>query len=715
MSGAAPISKARIYLMAASSKGYGTQSDSLLVRTEHQDAVGRSYVLSGDNGGFTLTDYGCSADQQIYLLALGGNVSPAGSSNAAIALIAALGPCPIGNPTQEPMIVVNEATTVASVYSLSGFITGASQVSSSGTPVALAGVRNAFATRFNLVSPDGFARRTTPAGNGSLVSAGAGYGLNSSAQSIINQLANILNTCVSSSSGTSPQCCALFKEATPSAANGCNPGTAPTDTVSVLRNINQQTDCNVQGIYNLSQTSGPFQPVLSDKPYDWSISVTYATKVLYPDPVPVYSNGDPYGQFFDSGTGLPYIYSTPNFIAVDSRGNVWFTSSGTGVEKLGPQGQELLIVADGDDPSFPKAWNQSYGLAIDHSDNVWITSLDSRLLAEFSSQGAPLSGQYGYSTPATARSASQTNGALAIDSNDEVWLLTLDGQLCNYSPKGTEDCTADAKGPYTLPSAPPTAAGDRNSLGLAIDPHHHIWFAAHSNDNDMPEAVTGAVGVVDASRRTPVLHEVAAPASTSWQAPMFLSSNDQGDIWVSNQFGGTTATTIGGVKTVHYQSNLIAFRYDEAKNQAVLRANIPGGQVDTGLCMPRGGAVDGDDSFWVGNFTEPTFPTVKCGESLSHFHKLPKLFPSRGIGSDVLKNKRLMGGHPHHSGVAKAAGPGGSDTVGSNDFDEPFVLAIDPSGNIWIAEGESYAISELIGAAVPVVTPLSPDHLGLRP
>ena len=161
------------------------------------------------------------------------------------------------------------------------------------------------------------------------------------------------------------------------------------------------------------------------------------------------------GQFFDSGTGLPYIYSTPNFIAVDSRGNVWFTSSGTGVEKLGPQGQELLIVADGDDPSFPKAWNQSYGLAIDHSDNVWITSLDSRLLAEFSSQGAPLSGQYGYSTPATARSASQTNGALAIDSNDEVWLLTLDGQLCNYSPKGTEDCTADAKGPYTLPSAPP--------------------------------------------------------------------------------------------------------------------------------------------------------------------------------------------------------------------------------------------------------------------
>jgi secreted PhoX family phosphatase len=53
--------------------------------------------------------------------------------------------------------------------------------------------------------------------------------------------------------------------------------------------------------------------------------------------------------------------------------------------------------------------------------------------------------------------------------------------------------------------------------------------------------------------------------------------------------------------------------------------------------------------------------------------------------------------------------------VGSNDFDEPFGLAIDPSGNIWIADGQSYIITELVGAAAPVVTPLSPKHLGQKP
>jgi len=713
LSGTAPISNARIYLLAASSKGYNKRSESLLLSTGHQDAVG-NYVLS-NKGGFTLTDYDCKPEQQVYLLALGGNISSAGNSNSAIALVSALGPCPIGSQVQEPAIIVNEATTVASVYSLSGFITGAERVSSSSTPLALRGVRNAFATRFNLVDLSGVARRTTPAGNGTLVSNAVGYGVNSTGQNVINHLANILNTCVSSVSATSTECTALFREVTPTAANGCTAGAAiPTDTVAALRIIIQQTDCNVANIWNLTANSGPYPVTPTGVPFDWSISVTYATKVLYPDPVPVDSHGVVDKRYIDQPTGLPFIYSTPRFIAVDSQGNVWFTNSGTGIEKLGPLGQELLIVADGNDPSFPVALSQSYGLAIDRHDNVWITNQNSRFIAEFNSQGVPLSGPAGYPTPATA--ASQINGALAIDSNDEVWLLTLDGQLCNYSKTGSEDCTkAPARGPYTLPSAAPTAKDDSNSLGLAIDPFHRVWLAAHSNDNDTPEAQTGTVGVLDASGRTPILHEVAAPASTHWQAPMFLSSNNHGDIWLSNQFGGTTATIIGGNKTIHYQSDLIAFHYDEAKNLATLYADISGGLSDTGLCMPRVGMFDGDGSFWVGNYTELSFPKPLCGESLSHFDNNGMQFSPRGIGPDVLNNRKLMVGHSHHGGGARAAGPGGSDTVGSNDFDEPFGLAIDQSGNIWIADGQSYTITELIGAAVPVVTPLSPDHLGQRP
>jgi streptogramin lyase len=610
--------------------------------------------------------------------------------------MSALGPCPTDSQIQQPNIVVNEVSTVASVYALAGFLTNATSVASSGSAEAHVGLLNAFKTRYNLVDPDGVARQTTLAGNGYLI-ANVLYGVNGSGQSIINQLANLLYPCVIGSGSASAQCRDLMKAATPSAANGCTNAARPTDTVSVLRNIIDQTDCNVGALYSLSTQAASFQPDLQGPPNDWSLPIQYNTHSLDPYPVP-------------ANTGLPAIWFTPRFIAVDSQGNVWFTNSGTGLEKLGPQGQELTIVADGRDPEFLNALPQTYGLAIDQQDNVWATSLVTNILVEFSSLGVPLSGPNGYPTPATL--ASQTNGALAIDSSDDVWLLTLDGYLCNYAGKdGSQRCPSS--GAYNLGTDPKD--NDRNSLGLAIDKDNHVWFAVHGYDLAVGKSV-GAVGMVvpGSAKAKPYVF----PAPNLWQNPMFLSSNRNGHIWVSNQSGGTTATLFNGKITIHYRSNLVAFQFDPKTNQATplngspILGDLANAPVPSGLCMPRASMFDGNDSLWVGDYTEPDFPANPCGESLSHFKEDRGRITGRGIGHDFLKKtSKPTIGQPHP--VQQAGGSG--STVGSNDFDEPFGLAIDPSGNIWIADGQSYIITELVGAAAPVVTPLSPKHLGQKP
>ncbi len=43
-----------------------------------------------------------------------------------------------------------------------------------------------------------------------------------------------------------------------------------------------------------------------------------------------------------------------------------------------------------------------------------------------------------------------------------------------------------------------------------------------------------------------------------------------------------------------------------------------------------------------------------------------------------------------------------------SDFSEPFSLAVDESGNLWFANLEGSTVSELVGVAVPVTTPLKP-------
>jgi hypothetical protein len=66
----------------------------------------------------------------------------------------------------------------------------------------------------------------------------------------------------------------------------------------------------------------------------------------------------------------------------------------------------------------------------------------------------------------------------------------------------------------------------------------------------------------------------------------------------------------------------------------------------------------------------------------------------------------------------------GAIVSGSNGFvggsmNSPFGIAVDGSGDVWITSSASNAVTEFIGVAAPVVTPLSVgvknNTLGKRP
>jgi len=249
------ISGATIQLYAVGTASDGSAATALLT----------SAVTTNANGAFNLTGlYTCpTATTEVYLLASGGNPGmTAGTNNATIALIAALGQC--GTLGPGTFISLNEVTTVAAMAALYPYFAAPAMIGSGS--VDAAALQNGFVTALE------FAATSTGASPGVLP---GGY---SAPTQEINTLANIVATCVNSVGGVSGDgspCGYLFKYATPSG------GIAPTDIATALADILNNPTANVSSLYNLPTPSAPFQPALASVPTSWGVALSGAFTVTY--------------------------------------------------------------------------------------------------------------------------------------------------------------------------------------------------------------------------------------------------------------------------------------------------------------------------------------------------------------------------------------------------------------------------------------------------
>jgi hypothetical protein len=145
MSGTLPVVGATVNMYAVGNTGYASPA-TLLTSTA---------ATTGADGTFTF-NYSCpgAGGDLAYIVATAGHAGSNTASNAGLSFMAALSACSSG--TLPKPLVVNEATTVASVYALSQFMSGATNVGSSASNYeqsgsSLPGLSNAFAAVNNLV------------------------------------------------------------------------------------------------------------------------------------------------------------------------------------------------------------------------------------------------------------------------------------------------------------------------------------------------------------------------------------------------------------------------------------------------------------------------------------------------------------------------------------------------------------------------------------
>jgi sugar lactone lactonase YvrE len=518
--GQQPISGATIQLYTIGTAGNASASTPLLSPAATTDA----------NGSFSITgQYACPQQGSLtYIVATGGNPGlSAGTNNAALGLMAVLGPCNYattnnsGAPiyTLDPSLNVNmnEVTTVAAVYALAPFMADYADI---GTAGSLQGITYAFNSAAALADIGGGVSPgpTTPA----TVDAGLTTGF----PVVVNTLADIIATCVNSN-GTGSPCSLLFRYLTVN-------GVTPSNTIAIALAIAKNPATSPTNLINLITPSAPFVPVLPAAPNDWTISFHY-TRINFNGPnlsspggLAFDGNGNLWianetsnavTELYSGADGVHNLASTAQFtgggilgaqaLAVDQSNNIWIANTaGNSVVELDDNGNVLSgsgYTAGG--------INAPVAIAVDSGGNAWVANFNgnsiTQVLANGSASGfSPITmGTYAVSMPT----------GIAVDSNNQVWVSN--SGLSETSGLTAQVLRFDANG-NPQPSIYQMLQG---TLGMAIDPYDTVWIAGNG---------TSSVGAFTHKGASAITGGVTTGGGLT--QPVGIAVDGNGTIWVTN-------------------------------------------------------------------------------------------------------------------------------------------------------------------------------------
>jgi len=525
----------------------------------------------------------------MYVSAGGGHVG-AGAANAHIRLISALGAC--GSlPTS---IVVNELTSAAAAYALSGFASaGTTAPSFQGNSP---GLNQAFVTLTNLINPASGTFATTGRESNTAV-----------IKQRLYTVADALAACnVSSGAAVCAELfsCAQANATYASTGQPCTGGTGPvtTDTMNAALAIAQNAGLvSMSGVWDVATASGtPFVGALSSAPLDWTLPLIFTVRnygplaidagghvwLLAPDPNPAspppaipnlaVTEIDADGTFLSphktghdwSGGGVANIQGNDvTNLAIDQSGNVWISGTGPTIAELSSSGAGA--------PGAP--WNAGNGpddtaaVTIDSSGNAWFASGGTApTVFEISGGGTSpvgtnISGTTGYSTlncPCNGMSADAFDNVWTVSSGTSQFLAQMD--------------STGHEGNIVAPPAVGGMAGLSHFTAIATDASGHLWITDQHYHGVWEFTPSGAGGTYSA---TP-FNNAAAPGTIA----KGIAVDGAGHKWVANNPSSIypSITELSADGTVNLSPS-----------------NGFGFLINAGVITAYGIAIDGSGNVWV--------------------------------------------------------------------------------------------------------------------
>jgi hypothetical protein len=658
--GQQPVTQSNIALFATSSAGYGGTLTPLAT------------TMTDGSGNFTITSsFTCPAGQDAYIVATGGNPGTTpGTDNSAIFLVAALGSC---NSLLPFTVDINEVTTVAAAYALSGFApaggagmteaavlagTAMPGITTSGTNVV--GMSDAFLNSRNIVNfTSGLAYTATPtAGSTGVVP-----------QAMIHALGDILQPCVNSSAptGMTSNCPALFAAATPPVASGI---AAPVNVFQAALVIARFPGNNVGTLFGLMSGTPAFPTTLSAAPNDWSLGVTYT------------------GALLSSGTGLG-ISSTDGVYVSGAGYLLNFSAQGAGGATNLVAGDSAITVAD-----------TLREIAFDKLGNLFVTDGNTTGIYEYNPTSTALTFLNYDATP-----ASETNPntyALAVDGDNDAWTTSYSKATCasvtcplvEFPSTATASPAEPAYAPFSTFSgfmAPQPTGAIGGARGIAYDVKTgNVWITAIDDNLAEIFPTTASTAGVAAASSAPIQitglgSEVSVPASNTAYGTFSVAVDSTSRGWIVTAGGPAAA---GSHATAAVAGQITPVSSTGAVGAAVTGGGLAGGGIANLV-------IDGSNNLFV-----PVEASATTSAVIAY---------SPALGAFLSPNIGLSPGATYASGALSGA-----------VLYEPDYMAIDKSGAMWVLSSGSGTthpanLVQILGVAAPTDPVLADGNYGAKP
>jgi streptogramin lyase len=305
-------------------------------------------------------------------------------------------------------------------------------------------------------------------------------------------------------------------------------------------------------------------------------------------------------------------------------------------------------------------------IALDSTGSIWVANYFGGSATKLSATGVPASAT-GFADPALRESY-----GLTVDGQDNAWITNEESS--SQVNHGGGSITKFSSTGQLLSGAGFTAGGIYFPYALAADSNGSIWVSDYGRSTATLLAsdgtsLGGANGYSSSKLALPVA--VAIDGShNAWFAGEGSASRvtPTGTIDQFSCCRGPSAIAIDQTGSVWVSDYSASALVQLGSDGAVLQNLVMNG----GLYYPEGLAIDGAGAVWVSNYRGNTLSAFGHANPGSHS---PTLSPSSGFGVDA-------------------------------SLSQPFGIALDASGNVWVANFASSSLTQFVGMASPIRTPL---------
>ena len=417
-------------------------------------------------------------------------------------------------------------------------------------------------------------------------------------------------------------------------------------------------------------------------------------------------------------------------VAVDQAGNVYFADvAHHSVLRLNASTGVLTVVAGNGTPGFsgdngPATLAQldyPYGLAVDSAGNLYIADFFNNRIRKVSNgvittvAGTGTYGNIGDNGPATSAWLSRPR-AVAIDAAGNLYITdSLNYRIRKVSNGVITTVAGNGTYGYSGDGGPATSAQLNQPIGITVDSAGNLYFA--DNGNEVVRKVANGVITTVAGNGTAGYGGDGGPATSAPLAyPYGVTVDSAGNLYIAEVSGRRVRKVANGVITTVAGNGTAGFSGDG------------GPPASAELYQPYGIAVDPAGSLYIAEYYGYRIRKVSGGVTTTVAGNgtpgytgdngpatSAQLYFSNGVAVDSSGNLYIVDGWDNsvrevsNGIITTIAGNGTAGSGGDNgpatsaQLNGPNCVAVDPAGNLYIADSSNHRIRKVSKGVITTV------------